>query len=147
MTVDEIKAELDLRGVDYQNCITKSDMTQLLAQSRAVGKADPSALTALNGKDSERDEDFSDFIDVSNVNEDLLKEVTASDGTLPGGMSVEMLRTLTSSPAIMNMLRDPKLQDMMRAVMTGGPDAVKKYMTDPGMCMQLIVCLCVCASI
>ena len=31
----------------------------------------------------------------------------------------------------MNMLKDPKMQDIMKAVMTGGPDAIKKYLSDP----------------
>jgi hypothetical protein len=29
------------------------------------------------------------------------------------------------------MLKDPKMQDMMSAVMGGGPDMMKKYLSDP----------------
>lgn len=29
------------------------------------------------------------------------------------------------------MLKDPKMQDMMSVVMGGGPEKMKKYLTDP----------------
>jgi hypothetical protein len=29
------------------------------------------------------------------------------------------------------MLKDPKMQDMMSAVMGGGPEKMKKYLSDP----------------
>lgn len=29
------------------------------------------------------------------------------------------------------MLKDPKMQDMMSAVMGGGPEGMKKYLADP----------------
>lgn len=35
------------------------------------------------------------------------------------------------------MLKDPKLQDMMSAVMGGGPEAMKKYLGDPAALMLL----------
>lgn len=41
MSVDELKAELDLRGVDFTECISKQNLVDLLVQSRVVGKANP----------------------------------------------------------------------------------------------------------
>jgi hypothetical protein len=49
-----------------------------------------------------------------------------------GGLPKEMLMALAGDKEIMNMLKDPKMQDIMKAVMTGGPAAMKKYLSDPG---------------
>lgn len=49
-----------------------------------------------------------------------------------GGMSKELLKALAGDREIMTMLQDPKMQDIMKAVMTGGPTAMKKYLSDPG---------------
>lgn len=35
------------------------------------------------------------------------------------------------------MLKDPKMQDMMSAVMGGGPEGMKKYLSDPAALMLL----------
>jgi hypothetical protein len=43
-----------------------------------------------------------------------------------------MLKVLANDPEIMKMLMDPKMQDIMQAVMAGGPEGIKKYMSDPG---------------
>ena len=43
-----------------------------------------------------------------------------------GGMSPELMKALASDPEIIRMLRDPKMQDIMSAVMTGGPKAMQK---------------------
>ena len=42
-----------------------------------------------------------------------------------------MMKALASDPSIMQMLKDPKMQDIMKSVMTGGPEAMKKYLRDP----------------
>ena len=49
-----------------------------------------------------------------------------------GGLPKEMIKALAGDKEIMNMLKDPKMQDIMKAVMTGGPTAMKKYLSDPG---------------
>lgn len=45
-----------------------------------------------------------------------------------GGMSPNMMKALASDPEIIRMLRDKKMQDIMSAVMTGGPAAMKKVL-------------------
>ena len=52
-------------------------------------------------------------------------------------MPKEMLKALAGDKDIMKMLQDPKLQDMMKAVMSGGPAAMKKYMSDPGLVIRI----------
>ena len=113
MTLDELKAELDLRNVDYSDCISKKELSDKLALSRLSGRADPKILDQFNSK-IESDE-------ITNVFDSVdLDSLTAKDGTLPGGMSPAMMKVMASDPEIMNMLKDVKMQEMMRAMMSGG---------------------------
>ena len=45
MSVDELKAELELRSVDFSDCMSKQDLAERLIQSRTFGKADPGILS------------------------------------------------------------------------------------------------------
>jgi len=126
MSIDEIKAELELRGVDYQDCISKNELVQRLIETRVTGKANPDILKSIQAQSG-------DDILISELDDDVLDQATAKDGSLPGGMSKDMLKALSGDPEIMRMLKDPKMQDIMGAVMSGGPDAIKKYLSDPGM--------------
>lgn len=132
MTIDEIKAELDIREVDYDDCFSKSELVQRLAETRVTGKANPDIVDQFNDN-LQQDNDF----DFKNVDDELLDDAIAEDGSLPGGMSKEMMKALTSDADIMQMLKDPKMQDIMKAVMEGGPEAIKKYMSDPDAIMLL----------
>lgn len=123
MTLDELKAELDLRGVEYEDCVSKGELVERLAQSRTLGRADPGIVDRISEGSEEEIKQA--------LNSPQVEEVVARDGGLPGGLSPEMLRSLSSSPEVMQMLKDPKMQDIMRAVMTGGPEAMKKYLSDP----------------
>ena len=38
MSIDEIKSELDLRGVDYTECVSRQDLVQKLEETRVFGK-------------------------------------------------------------------------------------------------------------
>jgi hypothetical protein len=125
MTIDEIKSELDLRGLNYEECTTKSELVQLLVNSRVKGVADPSIIDQFNQNTKENvNADF---------NEEIISQATSKDGTLPGGLSPQIVKAMTSDPEIMRLLRDPKMQDVMKAVMTSGPEGLKKYLSDPGM--------------
>ena len=42
-----------------------------------------------------------------------------------------MAKALASDPDIMQMLKDKKMQEIMSAVMEGGPEGMKKYLSDP----------------
>ena len=58
-------------------------------------------------------------------------DAVASDGGLPGGMSPEMVTAMMSNPELMALLRNPKMQDVMKKVMSEGPEAAGEYMEDP----------------
>lgn len=124
MTVDEIKAELDLRAINYSNCVSRKELVDKLIISRTVGKANPDII-----------EKFNSIVDNTNtpfITDEMLTEAKSADGNLPGGLSTDLVKALSSDPYIMMMLKDPKMQDMMKAVMTKGPEAIKPYMADPG---------------
>lgn len=125
MTVDEIKSELELRGVNYENCINKSQLAELLLTTRSKGKADPNIIDQFNNNLSDKDLS-SKFEDP-----DIMQQAISNDGTLPGGLSPQVVKAMTSDPEIMRLLRDPKMQDVMKSVMTAGPDGIKKYLSDP----------------
>eukprot|EP01036_Dinobryon_divergens_P022051 gene22051-30285_t len=124
MSIDELKAELELRGVDFKDCFSKSELVNRLIESRVAGKANPDILEKFN---SVKD----DVIDMNTIDSNVFDDISAQDGGLPGGLPKEMIKALAGDKEIMNMLKDPKMQDIMKAVMTGGPTAMKKYLSDP----------------
>uniref|UniRef100_A0A7S0XEQ7 STI1/HOP DP domain-containing protein n=1 Tax=Chromulina nebulosa TaxID=96789 RepID=A0A7S0XEQ7_9STRA len=126
MSIDEIIGELELRGVKYDDCTNKSQLLIRLNETRSKGIADPNILSKFN------DENISEGFDPSLLNDkEIVSQVAAKDGNLPGGLSPELVKALTSDPEIMNMLRNPKMQEVMKAVMTQGPDGIKRYLSDP----------------
>jgi hypothetical protein len=126
MSLDELKAELDMRGVNYEDCVNKQQLVEKLIGSRTLGKADPSMLKTFNTlKEEAPTEQVMDDFD------NMAEQAVAKDGSLPGGLPPETLKALVADPEVRNMLSDPKLQEIMTAVMTGGPDGIKKYMSDP----------------
>ena len=125
MSLDEIKSELDLRGVDYSDCLSKPDLVKRLVESRALGKANPSAVFERFNEVKDAD------VDPSIFDSDAVQDSVAADGTLPGGLPPAMMKMLAGDKEIMSFLRDPKMQAIMSDVMKGGPDAMKKYMSDP----------------
>lgn len=131
MSIDEIKSELDLRGVDYQDCLSRQELINKLIESRAKGKANPDILKKFN------EEARFDQKAMPPIDDDLINQAKSTDGALPGGLPPEMVKALASDPQILQMLRDPKMQDIMQAVMTGGPDAIKRYLADPDSLMLL----------
>jgi hypothetical protein len=122
MSIDEMKAELDMRGVDFTDCFSRGELLQRLVETRTLGRAKPEVIDQFNSIGSQAVE----------LTEEEMEKAVAADGGLPGGMSAAMMKALTSDPKIMMMLKDPKMQDIMKSVMTGGPDAFKKYLSDPG---------------
>ena len=128
MKAQEIKAELDLREISYVGCYDKSDLVNLLKEARATGKCDPSILTEFNRQVAER---MTGETTQPSVKEADLDSFKAGDGSLPGGLSPEMMSKLASNPEVMSMLSNPKLQEIMKSVMEGGPDAAGDLMQDP----------------
>lgn len=128
MTIDEIKSELEMRSINCDHCVSKPELVHLLVESRTLGRADPQIINNMN----RLGESGVDVQSVQSINEEVFTNVVAGDGNLPGGMSNEMLKLLASDESIVKMMKDPKMQDMLKAVMSGGPDAMKKYLSDPG---------------
>lgn len=114
-----------MRGIKFDNCVTKPDLVSLLVESRTLERADPDKADNANRFDQIGS-------DMQTSNERVFRDAVAGDGSLPGGMSSEMLKVLASDESIMRMMKDPKMQDMLKAVMSSGPDAMKKYLSDPG---------------
>ena len=79
MSVDELKSELELRGVDYEDCISKNELAVRLIQSRVDGKASPDIVRQFN--DLDQDVVSQDAFD----DEDIMSRATSKDGSLPGG--------------------------------------------------------------
>lgn len=101
---------------------------QRLQEARQSGKADPSILTKFNKLKLEEQFDESKKVE---VDPDMEKEVVASDGTLPGGMSPEELQKLMGNPELMALLQSTKMQEAMKLIMTGGgQEELEKAMAD-----------------
>jgi len=124
MRMMEIKAELKLRGVEFSDCFDKESMSNRLLDARCKGKADPTIIDQFN------QQSLGNYINDSKVevDDDILNTVAGGDGTLPGGMPPDMMKQLMSNPEVVGLLQDPKMQDVMKVMMTGGQDAMEETM-------------------
>lgn len=122
MRVSEIKAELDLREVDYSDCFDKESLAQRLEEARATGKANPDVLDKFN---KQRLEDTFNDKKLEIRDEDLERAV-ANDGTLPGGMDPDMFKKLMGNPNVMALLQNSKMQEAMKIMMTEGQEGIEK---------------------
>ena len=130
MRVSEIKAELSMRGIDYMDCFDKESLVLRLNEARATGKADPSILKEFNKRKLEQT--FNE--EKLQVQDEDIEKAVASDGTLPGGMSPDMLKKLTGNPEVMILLQSTKMQEAMTLMMAGGRGDLEKAMArDPEM--------------
>ena len=59
-----------------------------------------------------------------------MDKVTGGDGTLPGGMPPDILKKLVSNPELMTLMQNPKMQDVMKLMMTGGQEVLEKAMEE-----------------
>ena len=85
MTLDELKSELDVRSVNYDDCFSKNELVQRLKESRLTGKADPSIIDKFNNLE----------IDNEILNDDeVMNQVKAQDGSLVGGLTPEQMKKL-----------------------------------------------------
>jgi hypothetical protein len=128
MRVTEIKGELEMRGIRFDDCFDKEAMVERLEEARATGRADPSILKDFNKKKLE--ENFSGK--KMEVTDEDLERIKANDGSLPGGMNPEMLKKLMGNPEIMALLQSPKMQVAMSVMMTGGREELDEaILRDP----------------
>ncbi|KAL3945825.1 MAG: hypothetical protein SGBAC_000097 [Bacillariaceae sp.] len=126
MRVSEIKAELDLRQVDYMDCIDKESLAQRLEEARATGKANPNVLDKFNKQRLE--DSFNDK--KLEINDEELEQAVAADGTLPGGMDPDMFKSLLSNPDVMALLQNSKMQEAMKIMMTEGEEGIQKAIAE-----------------
>ena len=130
MKVSELKSELDLRSISYEGLFEKEELARTLADARRSGKADPSLLDDFNVESMKKAWSADGPAAEAPEGADLA-DATAGDGGLPGGMTPEQLRQLTEDPERMAVLRNPKMQEVMRKVMAEGPQAAASMMDDP----------------
>jgi malic enzyme len=130
MKVSDIKAELELRSIDFSGCFEKDDLVRRLVLAREQGEADPTIVDKFNEKNLERSLHKSDGAD--DVAFDPFAAAKA-DGVdqLPGGMSPEMVQKMASNPELMAVLQNPKMQAVLKDVMEKGPIAFMQYSGDP----------------
>mmetsp|Transcript_18423 Transcript_18423/g.48618 ORF Transcript_18423/g.48618 Transcript_18423/m.48618 type:complete len:148 (-) Transcript_18423:152-595(-) len=129
MKAGEMKAELDMRGVSYVGCYDKTDLKELLLQSRAEGRADPAVIDEFNKQMLERKMSSEPEPEL-NLDEMDLDSMMAGDGSLPGGMTPDQVKKMASNPEMLKMMANPKLQEVMKAVMSGGPEAIAQFQDD-----------------
>ena len=70
------------------------------------------------------------FLTPDAVTDDAVASALGGDGTLPGGMPPEMLKQLVSDPELMVLLQNPKMQDVMKIIMSDGQEALQKKMAE-----------------
>ncbi|CAM9693221.1 unnamed protein product [Ascophyllum nodosum] len=132
MRAKEIKAELDVRGVSYEGIYEKRDLVDKLIEARSLGKANPSIVDEFNKENLEQkmNPERAGEFEQDLFDQDKLKDMTAADGTLPGGLTPEQLTKMASNPEIMVLLQNPKMQEIMKKIMAGGPEAMETLQED-----------------
>ena len=131
MRVSEIKAELNLRKVDYSDCFDKESLAARLANARMQGKADPSLVDDFKQRIGEKKS-----ID---IDDEVLQSAVGGDGTLPGGMPPDMLKSLMANPELVELLQSEKMQSVMKLMMTGGQEAMQKAMEEDQEVYELVM--------
>lgn len=126
MRISEIKAELDLRGIKYADCFDKESLVERLQEARATGKADPEILERFNKQRLEQT--FKE--EKIEIKDDVIGQAVGNDGKLPGGLTPEQFKRLTSNPEIMVLLQSTKMQEAMKLMMTGGREELEKKMRE-----------------
>lgn len=62
-----------------------------------------------------------------------------ADGKLPGGMSPEKLMQLMGNQELMALLQSPKMQDVMKLMMTEGPEGLQKAMEEDDQIKNMVI--------
>ncbi len=75
---------------------------------------------------------------MSDISDASINAVLSSDGKLPGGLTPEQLKKLVSNPELMAMLQSVRMQEVMKLMMTSGPEALQKAMEEDEETKQLV---------
>ena len=128
MRVSEIKAELDLRKIAYDDCFDKDSLVQRLTEARATGQANPEILDTFNKQNLEQQMKEEKL----ELTEKDIEAAMANDGTLPGGLTPDQFKKMAESPELMTLLKSTKMQEAMALMMTGGREQLEsKLKEDP----------------
>ena len=131
MRVSEIKAELKLRNVDFGDCFDKESLAARLAKARMQGKADPSLVDDFKQRIGEKT--------TIDIDDEVLQSAVGGDGTLPGGMPPDMLKSLMSNPELVELLQSEKMQSVMKLMMTEGQEGMQKAMEEDQEVYELVM--------
>ena len=132
LTIGELTAELDLRGVDYSDCVEADELRSKLTEARLSGRADPALIDKFNRNRAEAMMDPTKAVDPTKLTAEELEAIKGADGGVPGGLAPEEIFKLMNDPKIMTMLQKPKFQEIMKDAMGGGGQAaIQRHMVDP----------------
>lgn len=131
MRVSEIKAELKLRNVDFSDCFDQESLAARLANARMQGKADPSLVDDFKQRIGEKK--------TIDVDDEVLQSAVGGDGTLPGGMPPDMLKSLMGNPELVELLQSEKMQSVMKLMMTEGQAGMQKAMEEDQDVYELVM--------
>eukprot|EP00584_Thalassiosira_punctigera_P000167 CAMPEP_0172535220 /NCGR_PEP_ID=MMETSP1067-20121228/7332_1 /TAXON_ID=265564 ORGANISM="Thalassiosira punctigera, Strain Tpunct2005C2" /NCGR_SAMPLE_ID=MMETSP1067 /ASSEMBLY_ACC=CAM_ASM_000444 /LENGTH=202 /DNA_ID=CAMNT_0013320137 /DNA_START=77 /DNA_END=685 /DNA_ORIENTATION=+ len=126
MKISEIKSELDLRQISHKDCFDRESLELRLIDARSSGKADPSIIDEFNKRNLEANVKGETF----EVSDEVIEQSVGGDGTLPGGMPPDMLKAMMSDEELVTMLRSPKMQEIMKLVMSSGPEDLENAMKE-----------------
>ena len=130
MKVGELTAELDLRGIDYSDCIEADELRAKLKDARLSGRAGKDVLDNFNKATAEAM--FDKEKNPMNLSKEELEAIKGEDGAIPGGLEPDEVFKLMNDPEVMAMVQKPKFQEIMADVMQGGgPMTLQKHMADP----------------
>jgi len=130
MKVGELTAELDLRGIDYSDCIEADELRAKLKDARLSGRAGKDVLDNFNKATAEAM--FDKEKNPMNLSKEELEAIKGEDGAIPGGLEPDEVFKLMNDPEVMAMVQKPKFQEIMADVMQGGgPLTLQKHMADP----------------
>ena len=130
MKVGELTAELDLRGIDYSDCIEADELRAKLKDARLSGRAGKDVLDNFNKATAEAM--FDKEKNPMNLSKEELEAIKGEDGAIPGGLEPDEVFKLMNDPEVMAMVQKPKFQEIMADVMKGGgPMTLQKHMADP----------------
>ena len=130
MKVGELTGELDLRGVDYSDCVEADELRAKLKDARLSGRAPKDVLDNFNKATAEAM--FDKEKNPMNLSKEELEAIKGADGAIPGGLEPDEVFKLMNDPEVMAMVQKPKFQEIMADVMGGsGPATLQKHMADP----------------
>merc|ERR1711871_1059247 len=118
MKVGELTAELDLRGIDYSDCIEADELRAKLKDARLSGRAGKDVLDNFNKATAEAM--FDKEKNPMNLSKEELEAIKGEDGAIPGGLEPDEVFKLMNDPEIMAMV-----------MKGGGPMTLQKHMAEP----------------